>query len=236
MKSKRPVIVRKKILIVDDHPMMRQGLRGMIESEADLEICGEAETAHQAMELLKTLEPDLMLLDITLPGKSGLELIKDIRVLYPLLPMLVLSMHDESLYAERVLRAGAGGYITKQQRPDALISAMRQVLAGRTYVSEEVSERILKHLSGRPVVTTSPLEALTDREFEIFQLIGEGETTGQIAKHLHLSPKTVAVHYANIRRKLKLATYADLIRFAVRMEEERNLPRHDSFSGTKLPP
>ncbi len=234
MKSKRPAVESRNILIVDDHPMMRQGLRTMIAGEPDLAICGEAENAYQAMELLQTLKPDLVLLDITLPGKSGLELIKDIKVMYPALPMLILSMHDESLYAERVLRAGAGGYITKQQRPEALISAIRQVLAGRTYVSEEVSEKILKHVSGRPAATSSPLEVLTDREFEIFQLIGEGEGTAQIAKQLHLSPKTVAVHYANIRRKLKLATYADLIRFAVRLEEARNLPREERPNAVKV--
>ena len=235
MKSKRPAAAAKNILIVDDHPMMRQGLRSMITGEPDLKICGEAETAYQALELLKTLKPDLVLLDITLPGKSGLELIKDIKAMYPLLPMLILSMHDESLYAERVLRAGAGGYITKQQRPEALIAAMRQVLAGRTYVSDEVSEKILRHVSGRPSATASPLESLTDREFEIFQLVGEGNATAQIAKHLHLSPKTVAVHYANIRRKLKLATYPDLIRFAVRLEEARNLPRQERLTPDKVP-
>jgi DNA-binding NarL/FixJ family response regulator len=229
MKLKQTATTSKQILIVDDHPMMREGLRGIIKGEPDLEICGEAENAHQALQLLTTSEPDLVLLDLTLPGKNGLELIKDIKVAYPHLPILVLSMHDESLYAERVLRAGAGGYITKQQRPDALISAIRQVLAGRTYVSAEVSEKILRNLSGRPTATTSPLEALTDREFEIFQLIGEGETTAEIAKHLRLSPKTVAVHYANIRGKLKLATYSDLIRFAVRLEEARNLPRQESL-------
>ena len=155
----------------------------------------------QAMEALKTLKPDLVLMDISLPGKSGLELIKDLRVLRPSLPVLVLSMHDESLYAERVLRAGAGGYITKQQRPEVLISAIREVLAGRTYVSNKLSEKILKLFSGREVVTTSPLEILTDREFEIFQLIGEGETTSQIAKHLHISPKTVAVCITPIRAR-----------------------------------
>jgi DNA-binding NarL/FixJ family response regulator len=220
--SKKPA---KKILIVDDHPMVREGLRGTIKGEPDLEICGEAENASQALEALKTTKPDLVLMDISLPGKSGLELIKDLKVMHPGLPVLVLSMHDESLYAERVLRAGAGGYITKQQRPEVLIAAIREVLAGHTYVSNQLSEKILKLFSRREVVTTSPLEILTDREFEIFQLIGEGESTSQIAKHLHISPKTVAVHYANIRRKLKLETYSDLIRLAVRLEEARNLTR-----------
>jgi DNA-binding NarL/FixJ family response regulator len=225
MKSKELRNSVKKILIVDDHPMVREGLRGTIKGEAGLEICGEAENARQAIDAFKTLMPDLVLMDITLPDKSGLELIKDLRVLHPHLPILVLSMHDESLYAERVLRAGAGGYITKQQRPEVLISAIREVLAGRTYVSNQMSEKILKLFSGRQVTTTSPLEILTDREFEIFQLISEGRTTAQIAKQLHLSPKTIAVHYANIRRKLKLDTYSDLIRFAVRQNETQNLPR-----------
>ncbi len=223
MKTRDIKETTKKILIVDDHPMMREGLRGTIGNEPDLEICGEAENANQAIEAVKTLTPDLILMDITLPGKSGLELIKDLRVSHPHVPILVLSMHDESLYAERVLRAGAEGYITKQQRPKVLISAIRQVLAGRTYVSEHVSEKILKLFSGRQVTTTSPLEQLTDREFEVFQLIGEGKATAEIAKQLHLSPKTVAVHYANMRRKLKLGTYPDLIRLAVRLEEARNL-------------
>jgi len=225
MKSKEPNEAAKTILIVDDHPMMREGLRRTIAGEPDLKVCGEAGDAFQALEALKTITPDLVLVDITLPGKSGLELIKDLKVMYPGLPILVLSMHDESLYAERALRAGAGGYITKQERPKVLISAIRQVLAGRTYVSDQVSEKILKLFSGRHVAPTSPLELLTDREFEVFQLIGAGQSTAQIAQRLHLSPKTVAVHYANIRRKLKLGTYSDLIRLAVRLEEARNLPR-----------
>ena len=225
MKLKEAPVACRKILIVDDHPLVREGLRSTITGEPDLEISGEAESAAQAMESLKARLPDLVLMDITLPGKSGLELIKDVKALYPQLPILILSMHDESLYAERALRAGAGGYITKGQRPIELISAIRQVLAGRTYVSEKVSEKILKLFSGRQVTATSPLEMLTDREFEVFQLIGEGKATAEIATQLRLSPKTVAVHYANMRRKLKLSTYPDLIRLAVRLEETRNLPR-----------
>jgi DNA-binding NarL/FixJ family response regulator len=223
MKAKPASRESKKILIVDDHPMIREGLRGTISAESDLQVCGECDNAHQALEMIKALKPDLILMDITLPGKSGLELLKDIRVACPHAPILVLSMHDESLYAERALRAGAGGYITKQQPPQALIAAIRAVIQGRIYVSKEVNEYILRRLSGRNSGSGSPLENLTDREFEIFRLIGEGKATGQIAKLLHLSPKTIAVHYANIRRKLKLPTYADLIRFAVRQEESRNL-------------
>jgi DNA-binding NarL/FixJ family response regulator len=223
VKSKRSVPQTKRILIVDDHPMMREGLRSTIKGEPDLEICGEAEDAKLAVEALKKSAPDLVLMDITLPGKSGLELIKDIRVTHPNLPILVLSMHDESLYAERALRAGAGGYITKQQSPAELISAIRQVMCGQTYVSRQISEKILKLYSGRQIATTSPLETLTDREFEVFRLIGDGRSTAQIAPQLHLSPKTVAVHYANIRRKLKLESYSDLIRYAVLIQECQNL-------------
>jgi DNA-binding NarL/FixJ family response regulator len=213
----------KRVLIVDDHPMIREGLRGTINAEGDLLVCGECADAREALERIKVQRPDLVLMDITLPGKSGLELLKDIRLAFPALPILVLSMHDESLYAERALRAGAGGYITKQQPPGTLIAAIHAVIQGRIHVSKEVNENILRRLSGRRSESISPLENLTDREFEVFQLIGGGKTTGQIAKLLHLSPKTIAVHYANIRRKLKLPTYADLIRFAVRQEEARNL-------------
>lgn len=222
-KAKASVKETKRILIVDDHPMIREGLRGTISAEDDLQVCGECDNAHKALDMMKTLKPDLVLMDITLPGKSGLELLKDIRVACPQTPILVLSMHDESLYAERALRAGAGGYITKQQPPQALIAAVHAVMEGRIYVSKEVNEYILRRLSGKTSGSGFPLENLTDREFEIFRLIGEGKATHQIAKLLHLSPKTIAVHYANIRRKLKLPTYADLIRYAVRQEESRNL-------------
>ena len=225
MKTKESPVSRRRILIIDDHPLVREGLRSTITGETDLEIGGEAEDAAQAMQALSVTLPDLILMDITLPGKSGLELTKDIKALYPHVPILILSMHDESLYAERALRAGAGGYITKGQRPVDLVTAIRQVLAGRTFVSEKVSEKILKRFSGRHVASTSPLEMLTDREFEVFQLIGEGKSTGAIATQLRLSPKTVAVHYANMRRKLNVETYPDLIRLAVRLEETRNLPR-----------
>ena len=202
-------------------PMTRKGLRAThLERTRSNRLRGSRD-APQAMEAIKSLNPDLVLMDLTLPGKSGLELIKDLKVMHPKTPILVLSMHDETLYAERVLRAGAGGYINKQQRPEVLLAAIRDVLVGRTYVSQQLSEKILKQFSGRPVAPTSPLEILTDREFEVFRLVGEGETTVQIAKRLSLSAKTVAVHYANIRRKLQIGTYSDLIRFAVRLEEGR---------------
>lgn len=198
--------------------MMREGLRGVIQREADLIVCGEAENAHQALEAVQKLGPDLVLVDITLPGKSGLELVKDCKAMLPQLPILALSMHDESLYAERMLRAGAGGYITKQQAPEELLKAIRAVLANHVYVSQEVSENLLRRFSGKPPGKRSPMEILTDREFEIFQLLGNGYTPKEIASQLHLSPKTVAVHNANIRRKLNLKNTAQLIRLTVQSE------------------
>jgi DNA-binding NarL/FixJ family response regulator len=214
-----PTTARKKILIVDDHPMMREGLRGTINREPDLVVCGEAANANQALDAVPKLAPDLVLVDITMPGKSGLELVKDLKALHPNLAILGISMHEETLYAERMLRAGAGGYITKQQPPEELIKAIRQVLDNKVYLSRDASERLLQRFTGKLQPNRSPMEILTDREFEIFQLIGQGKTPQEIAPQLHLSAKTVAVHYANIRQKLNLKTTAQLIRFAVQSEK-----------------
>ena len=217
--------MQKRILIVDDHPMMREGLRGVINREPDMMVCGEAENAQQAMNDVQKLAPDLALVDITLPGKSGLELVKDLKAMYPHVVILAISMHDESLYAERMLRAGASGYITKQQPPGELIRAIRQVLDKRVYVSKEVSESLLRRFSSQPQGDRSPTKLLTDREFEIMRLIGEGKAPKEIARQLHLSAKTIAVHAANIRQKLNLKTTGQLIRFAVQWEDVRNLMR-----------
>jgi DNA-binding NarL/FixJ family response regulator len=210
---------RQNILIVDDHPTTREGLRAVIHREQDLMICGEAENGRQAMDAVQKLAPDLVLIDITMPGKGGLELLKDLKALYPQLAILVVSMHEESLYAERMLRAGAGGYITKQQPPEELVKAIRQVLNHHVYLSREASEKLLQRFTGKAQANGSPIELLTDREFEIFQLIGEGKTPKEIARQLHLSAKTVAVHYANIRQKFNLKSTAQLIRFAVQAEK-----------------
>jgi DNA-binding NarL/FixJ family response regulator len=210
--------LKKKILIVEDHPMMREGLRGVINREPDLQICGETENAHQALEAVRKLNPHLVLVDITLPGKSGLELVKDLKAAHPAVPILAISMHDESLYAERMLRAGARGYITKQQPPGELVKAIHQVLANRVYVSQQVSETLLQRFSGRSQSARFGTELLTDREFEVLRLIGEGKSSKEIARQLHLSPKTVAVHNANIRQKLKVKNTAEVIRFAVHSE------------------
>ena len=209
---------KKRILVVDDHPMMREGLRGVIDREPDLCICGEAASAAQAMEAVRKLSPDLILIDIALPGKSGLELIKDLKALHTKVAVLAISMHDELLYAERMLRAGARGYITKQQPPEELVKAIHQVLANHVYVSREVSQILLGRFSGNPASDRSGIDILTDREFEVLRLIGEGKAPKEIARQLHLSTKTVAVHNANIRQKLKVKSTAQLIRFAVQSE------------------
>ena len=209
---------RKKILIVDDHPVMREGLRGTINREPDLMVCGEAGDAAQAVDLFQRLAPDLVLVDITLPKRNGLELIKDLKAIHPGVVILAISMHDESLYAERSLRVGASGHITKKQPPEELIKAIREVLDNRVYVSREVSENLLRRVSGRPRSDLSPMEILTDRELQVFQLIGKGKSPKEIAWQLHIADKTVAVHCANIRQKLNLQNTARLIRFAVQSE------------------
>jgi DNA-binding NarL/FixJ family response regulator len=213
---------KKSILVVDDHPMMRQGLAQLVGAEPDLVICGEAETAEMALSAIETLKPDLVLADISLPGKNGLELIKDFHALQPELPVLVISMHDESLYAERVLRAGGRGYIMKQEGGKKLMEAIRQVLDGKIYVSAKMSSLILEIFSGRRAgAEGSPVETLTDREFEVFQHVGQGKGAREIAEKLHLSVKTVDVHRANIKKKLKLKSAAELIRHAVRWSESQ---------------
>jgi DNA-binding NarL/FixJ family response regulator len=210
--------VRKtRILIVDDHPMTRSGLVHLINHQSEMVVDGEAEDAAQALDLLASKRPDLMLIDITLPGKSGLELIKDVKAMHPDLPMLVLSMHDESLYADRVLRAGARGYITKHEGGDKLMGAIRHVLSGRIYVSESMSAHILEIFSGGQTgIDRSSIQKLSDREFEVFEGLGEGLSSREIAKKLHLSAKTVDAHRANIKTKLNINTTAELISFSAR--------------------
>lgn len=210
-------IAKKQVLIVDDHPMMRSGLAALIDIEPDLKVCVEADNARQALEAVAGQNFDLALLDISLPDKNGLELIKDVLALKPGLLVLVVSMHDEMLYAERVLRAGARGYIMKQEGGKKFMQAIRHVLAGQIYVSEKMSSRILEIFSGRKnQAEYSPVARLSDREFEVFQLIGQGKGTRDIAEQLHLSVKTVEVHRANIKGKLQIKTATDLVRTAVR--------------------
>ncbi len=215
-KQKQDLLARKRILIVDDHAVLREGLVAQIDREPDLVVCGEAADARQALAGVEKLEPDLVLADITLPGRNGLELIRDLRALRPGLPVLVLSMHDESLFAERVLRAGGRGYVSKQQGGQRLIEAIRRVLSGKICVSEDVSTKMFDALSGRaPAKTLSPVEQLTDRELEVFTLIGQAKETKEISRQLGMSVKTVEAHRASIKRKLKLKTGPELNRHAV---------------------
>ncbi|MBL9176059.1 MAG: response regulator transcription factor [Verrucomicrobiales bacterium] len=213
------------ILIVDDHPMIRSGLTNLIGRCSDLSVAGEAGSPSEALQALSRGLPDLLLADMTMPGRSGFEFIKDVLALHPELPILILSMHDEGLYAERVLRAGARGYIMKDAGGERLIDAIRQVLSGQVYVSPAMSSRFLDNLSGRrPRGSSSPIEVLSDREFEVLQLLGQGKTTRDIAEQLHLSPKTVDVHRAHIRTKLKLRNSVALVRYAVRWVESQGAP------------
>ena len=209
-----------RILIVDNHPMMRKGLAQLIGQQPDMMVCGEAGDASEALEKVRLLQPDLVLAEITLPGRNGLELIKDIQALEAGVAVLVISMHDESFYAERVLRAGGRGYVMKQEGGKKILEAIRQVSAGQIFVSEKISARILEIFSGRRhKAGKSAVENLTDREFEIFQLIGQGMGTKVLAQELHISTKTIEVHRANIKAKLQIKTMAELIRHAVRWVE-----------------
>ena len=208
---------RKKILLVDDHPLMRRGQADLLGREPDLEVCGEASTAREAMEAIAKLKPDLVLADMALPDKNGLELIKDIQALHPGLPVLAMSMQDESLYAERVLRAGGRGYVMKAEGLERLASAIRTVLSGQVALSPRMSAKVLESMVGPSGKTGSGPEAkLSDRELEVLGLFGEGWSTEEIAARLHLSSKTVDVHRAHIKEKLELKTTPEFQRFAIR--------------------
>jgi DNA-binding NarL/FixJ family response regulator len=222
VKKKAAPSARRRILLVDDHPFMRAGLGQLIDCQPDLVVGGEAGNPAEALQALARQRPDLILTDLTMPGRSGLEFIKDLRAAHPEVPILVVSMHDEAVYAERALRAGARGYIMKEAGGENLLGAIRQVLRGEVYVSHKMSARILEAVSSRrPRGSSSPIEQLTDREFEVFQLIGQGKGTREIAAELHLSPKTVDVHRSHLKEKLGLADSTALIRHAVRWVETR---------------
>ena len=205
---------------MEDHPVFREGLVQIINDESDLTVCGQAEDAEQAIEAIPGLKPDLVLVDITLPGKSGFELIKEVRAQNGSVKLLVLSMHDEALYADRVLRAGGDGYIMKQEDPEEVVHAIRDVLGGHIYVSEQVLAKRTKGAPNRGSEPTNrPLGQLTDAELEILQWVGEGKTNSEIASQLHLRPGTISAHCTQIRRKLKLKSTNALIRYAVCMVE-----------------
>ena len=206
----------KKVFIVEDHPIFREGLVQIINSEEDLTVCGEAEDAEHALEAIPGLKPDLVLVDISLPGKSGLELIKDLRARKSGGKLLVLSMHDEALYADRVLRAGGDGYIMKEEDPEEVVHAIRDVLSGRIYVSEQVLAGGTKAAQARASKPKSrPLSQLTDMELEVLELLGEGKTNFEIACQLHIQPGKANAYCTQIKRKLNLKSLNALIRYAV---------------------
>jgi len=207
---------RTRILLVDDHPMVRERLAELINREPDLMVCAEAEDRYQAIETIKARHPALVIVDITLKNSDGVELIKDIHSRWPGLLMLVLSMHDESLYAERVLRAGARGYITKQEATRSILRAIRRVLDGQIFLNESIASQIIGRLAGpNSDNTTSAVDSLADRELQVFELTGRGLNTRQIAQQLHIGVKTVETYRHRIREKLKIERPTDLLRSAI---------------------
>jgi DNA-binding NarL/FixJ family response regulator len=207
---------KNRVLIVDDHPIVRQGLRRLIEQEDDLTVCGEAETTREAKTAIRELKPDVVIVDISLKQGDGIELVKDARAHYAQLPILVLSMHDETIYAERMLSAGANGYIMKQAASDQFLVALRRVLEGGIYVSEVVGNSMIqKFASGGAYISANPIDRLSNRELQILHMIGRGLSTRQAAEALNLSVKTVESHRQRIKRKLNLSTGSQLVQYAV---------------------
>lgn len=208
---------KNKVFLVDDHPIVRQGLTLLINQERDLTVCGEAEEMHSALQSIDSTKPDIVVLDISLNGPDGLDLLKHLRSRHPKLPVLMLSMHDESIYAERTLRAGANGYIMKQEATEKVLIALRRILSNEIYVSDRIANNMLRHyVRGDQGAQSSPVTELSDRELEIFRLIGQGHTTRQIANELHLSVKTVESYQAHIKEKLSLHSARELVQHAIR--------------------
>jgi DNA-binding NarL/FixJ family response regulator len=213
----------KKIVIVDDHPILRKGLSMLINQEADLAVAGEAGDARKAMEVIENIKPDMVIVDISLPGVDGVELIKNIKLKYGDLPALVVSMHDEALFAERALRSGARGYIMKQEAVEKVLVAIRRILAGEIFVSSAIATKMLEKLvEGESKNAASPLDLLSDRELSVFQLIGRGMGTRQIAEELHLSVKTIESYRSHIKEKLRLTSGMDLLTYAIQWTHKGN--------------
>jgi DNA-binding NarL/FixJ family response regulator len=212
----------RRIMIVDDHPIMREGLVQLLAQEQDLVVCGQYEEASRAFDAIPALKPDVAIVDLSLKGSNGIELIKNIKANYPKMLVLVLSMYDESLYAERVLRAGAAGYVMKQEATEKVLSALRHVLTGGIYLSDKMSAKFMHQLVGGKALTGGSLvERLSDRELEVFGLIGQGRGTRQIAEQLHLSVKTIESHRAHIKEKLNLKSATELVHRAIQMRSEQ---------------
>ena len=208
---------KRTVLIVDDHPIVRQGLAQLINQEKDLEVCGQAGDAHEALQAIRQFHPDMVIVDIGLGDTSGVELIKDLKVQYPDLPVLTLSMYDEAVYGERALRAGAKGYVMKQEATEKVVTAIRHVLAGEVYVSSGMAAKMVsKFVGGGTRTAGSPADTLSDRELEVFRMIGEGFSTREMAEKLHLSVKTVETYRAHIKDKMGLQDTNELLRSAIR--------------------
>jgi len=213
----------KRIVIIDDHPLFRKGLEQLIHSEDGFAVCGEANNAPEAMDVIRKLNPDLAIVDLSLPGANGIELIKNIRAEFSKLPILVLSMHDESLYALRALRAGAEGYVMKHEAMANVIQAIREVFNGRPYLSPAMAAQVITKFAHRQAEgEADAVERLSDRELEVLELIGKGNDVRQIAKVLHLSPKTVETHRSHIKDKLDLKNSREVARFALQWLSARN--------------
>jgi DNA-binding NarL/FixJ family response regulator len=204
-----------RLMLVDDHPLVRRGLAELISDEPHLEVCAQVASAEDALQEIDRVNPDLVIVDVTLPGMNGVELIKRLRSRYPGIMMLVASMHDESLFAERCLRAGANGYVNKEEATDKVVDAINRVIDGHVYLSAEMTNRLLHGVIAGDVGQQSALESLTDRELEVFALIGRGLPTREIAHKLHLSVKTIETHRDHVRAKLKIGSTNELMRHAV---------------------
>jgi DNA-binding NarL/FixJ family response regulator len=206
----------RTVYVVEDHPLVRQGIATLISQQSDLEMAGEADNAHDALNDMEASPPDVAVVDLTLKDSSGLDLIKDLQIRLPRVQVLVLSMRDEGFYAERVLRAGARGYVTKEEGGKRVVEGIRKVLAGEIYVSDKMATKVMSRIIGGELEAGgSPMDELTDRELEVFELIGNGQATREIARRLHISTKTVDSHREHIKRKLRLDTAAELNKHAI---------------------
>ena len=231
----QPAPCKARVFVVDDHPIVRSGLTQLINREPDLMVCGDAQEMHAALRAIEALKPDILIVDISLNGPDGLDLLKNIRARDPHLPVLILSMHDESIYAERALRAGANGYIMKQEATERVLVALRRILNREIYVSDGVANKMLLQFvgsGGGAASTRSPMDGLSDRELEVLRLMGAGHTTRQIAEDLHLSVKTVETYQGHLKDKLGLRNSRELVQFAiqwaVRAESTSGNPRRSS--------
>ena len=214
----------KKIVIVDDHPIVREGFEKLINNEKDFNVAGTAETAAEAVELIQAENPDVVMLDLSLKESSGIELIKDLQVICPEVRILVVSLHDEEIYAERVLRAGAKGFIMKAEAVDDIITAVRKVAAGEIYLSSKMQSKMIEIMtSGRKVNNLNPIDILSDRELEVFQMIGTGMKTKNIAENLKLSVKTIETYKSHLKLKLQIKDGVELIQRAVEWEMQQHV-------------